>query len=69
MNNNQYTTKAPLAGKNLNVRLNTELRTRLDAASLKHGMPNADIVRHALEQFLPMLEALPAAKGNHNAQP
>lgn len=43
-------------GKNFNVRLSDELRTRLDGIGKRMRMTRADIIRDALENYLPVLE-------------
>ena len=45
-------------GKNFNVRLSDELRGRLDAVGERARMTRADIIRDALENYLPILEAV-----------
>lgn len=61
MRKNQYTSTD--AKRNLNVRLTDELRTRIKHAAReltrlrKISTTQADIVREALERYLPELEA------------
>jgi predicted DNA-binding protein len=43
---------------NFNVRIPTELRTRLKTASTAHQVTQADIIRVALENYLPILEGV-----------
>jgi len=43
-------------GKNFNVRLSDELRGRLDTVGKRARMTRADIIRDALENYLPILE-------------
>lgn len=57
MRGNQF--RSSNASKNLNLRLPPELRTRVEAAAAKADPPKtkADVVREALELYLPILEA------------
>ena len=52
---NQFTTAKSLE-QNLNVRLTAELRMRVIDAAMKHKLTKADVVRDALEHYLPILE-------------
>ena len=54
---NQYTGKT--VDKTLTLRLPASIRERLDAEAKKRGISRADIIRPALEAYLPLLEALP----------
>jgi predicted DNA-binding protein len=50
-------------GKTFGVRIPDELRARLDTDAQAARMPKADVIRAALEYYLPILEAtLPAQK-------
>ena len=63
MRNNQHTTKQPLAGRNLNVRLSSALRAQLDAQAERHGKTDGDVVREALAFYLPVLAGQAPAGG------
>jgi len=63
MQGNQYTTTQPMTGRNLNIRLSEELRALVDKAAERQGSTAADVVREALEHYLPILESLPAKDG------
>jgi hypothetical protein len=60
MRGNQYTTTQPMTGRNLNIRLSEEQRARVNKAAKRQGATAADVVREALEHYLPILESLPA---------
>jgi predicted DNA-binding protein len=53
---NQYTGKT--VDKHLTLRLPAGIRTRLDAEADRRKISKADIVRAALESYLPLLETL-----------
>ena len=60
MKNNQFTLhdNEP-AGKNLNIRLPATLRERVDTQTKRHHITKADVIRVALEHYLPLLEGQP----------
>lgn len=49
--------------RNLNVRLPDEMHERLHRAAEKTGIRTADLVRDALEAYLPIVESAPVVKG------
>lgn len=57
MRGNQF--RSSNASQNLNLRLPPELRARVEAVAAKADPPKtkADVVREALELYLPILEA------------
>ena len=56
MKNNQFTIQGETVNKNLNMRVPGPLRERMDALTKKHRVTRADIMRAALERYLPLLE-------------
>jgi hypothetical protein len=64
MKNNQHTTKVPMTGRNLNVRLSAELRAQLGTQATRLGLTDADVVREALAFFLPVLAGRPAKESS-----
>jgi predicted DNA-binding protein len=58
---NQHTF-GPQQDKNFNVRIPSALRERLKTVSQAHEITQADVIRDALENYLPLLEAVTMPK-------
>ena len=52
-----------------NIRIPTALRERVKRVSAAHRITQADVLRNALENYLPILEMATPAKAENNEQP
>jgi predicted DNA-binding protein len=51
-----------------NIRIPTALRERVKQVSAAHKITQADVLRNALENYLPILEMLNSTKAENNEQ-